>query len=181
MHYNIENKNKTLKIFSYDLANSLLEKGKPPVFLCVGNSKVVDDSLGAIVGTLLKDYYKIKFPILGNFNNPLFGESLTQSLELLITKYFNNTIIVIDASIGNLNNLYNVNLTPHGININCFKSQKIVGDISITSITNVGKFTNLLLLNCEKKKHIFDVANFIACGIYNSLNIYKNTTKINVI
>ncbi len=177
MYYSLKDKNKSLYKFSYDLANMLIENELPPLFLCVGNSKIIDDSLGAIVGTLLKGYYKIENPVLGNHKNPLYGISLKKTLDLLKTKYFNYNIVVIDASIGNLSNLYDISLNPFGINIDCLKSNKFVGNISISSVTFVGKITNSILLNSEKKKCVFDVSNFIACGVYNALKIYKNLTK----
>lgn len=181
MYYSLENKNNSLKNFEYELANMFIENNKPPLFLCVGNSKIVDDSLGAIVGTLLKDYYKINSPVLGNHKHSLFGTSLNHALTLLKTKYYNYNIVVIDASIGSLDNLYNISLNPFGINIDCLKSNKIVGNISISSVTYVGKITNLILLNSEKKKYVFEVANYIACGIYNALKIYKNLTEKEVV
>lgn len=181
MYYCLENKNKSIKNFSFDLANMLIKNNKPPLFLCVGNGKIVDDSLGAIVGTLLKQYYKISYPVIGDFKNSLYGTSLKDSLYLIKTKYYNYNVVVIDASIGSLNNLYNIRLNPFGLNIDCLKSNKYVGDISISSVTYAGKITNLILLNSEKKKYVFKVANFIACGIYNALKIYENLTEKEVV
>lgn len=171
MYYTLFNHEKNNKKFSYDLANMILELEKPPIFLCVGSNKIVDDSLGALTGELLSHYYKIPSKVFGNLTCPQVGNNLQNTLIKIKSEYYNNTIIVVDSSIGKLNNLYDVSLNCCSLNIDCLNSNKIVGDISISSVTYVKGINDLLFQNSEKKKCVFKLANFIASGIYNALNL----------
>lgn len=167
---------KNNKKFSYDLANIFFEMKGLPIFLCVGNDKVVEDSLGAITGQLLKDFYKTEAIIFGDCENPLVGERLKQTLNIISVHHFNKKIVVIDASIGELDYLHQISLNPFGTIIDFFNnnSRKKYGDISITAVTCVKGLNNLLFLPKEKKKIIFNMANFIANGIYNAIKLYHN-------
>lgn len=175
--YNI-NQSSQKREFEYDLANMILKKGKPVVFLCVGSNKIVADSLGALTGELLKKHYHISSPVLGSMTHPIISKNLNTTLNDIKTKYYNHTIIVIDSSVGKFQNLYNVRLNNFGLNVSYQNSNSFVGDISISSVTYSKGINNLLILKSEEKKEVFKVANFIASGIYNSLKIIDKFSKI---
>ena len=171
MIYNIYNDNN--QEFEYDLANMILKKNKPPLFLCVGSNKIVADSLGAITGELLKNHYNIDNIVIGDMTSPIISSNLSSTIEKLNCKYFNHTIIVIDSTIGELKDMYHVKLNNYGLPISYQTNKKFVGDISISSVCYVKGINGLLILNSEEKKFVFETANYIAHRIKLAIDICK--------
>ena len=173
-YYALDLKNN--KKFSYDLANMFFSMKELPVFLCVGNDKIVEDSLGALTGQLLSDFYKTDAIVYGSCKAPLVGERLKQTLNIITVNHFKRKVVVIDSSIGTMEYLHQVSLNPCGTVIDYLNNptKKKYGDISITAVTYVNGLNDLLFLPIEKKKIIFNMANFIANGIYNAVKLYHN-------
>lgn len=179
MRYNLSYK-KIKTEFIYDLANLILKQNKPVLFLCVGSNKIVCDSLGALVGELLQKYYKINEVVIGNMTHPIIYKNLNKTLNYITSKYYNYCIIVIDASIGSLENLYTVKLNNFGLQIAYPLNKKLIGSISISSVTYIKGLNNLILTPTEQQRNIFSVANSIAHSIKMALELCSNVTKISV-
>ena len=173
MFYTLNNYHINSKRFSFDLANMILEYNKPPIFLCVGSNKIVDDSLGALCGELLKNYYKIDAQVFGDLKCPMINNNLKNVLQKIKLDFNKHCVVVIDSSIGRLEHLYDISLNYKGLVINCLQNNKIVGDIGISSVTYLNGINELLLQKTEKKRCVFKVANFVASGIYNALKLCK--------
>lgn len=179
MTYNIDSEKLGIE-FEYDLANMILKKGNPLLFLCLGSNKIVSDSLGALTGELLKNYYHIDATVIGDMHRPIISKNLEPTLQHIKEKYYNHTIIVIDSTIGRLDDMYRMKLNNFGLQVSCLQNQKFLGDISISSVTYVKGINGLLLLNSEEKKYIFKIANYIAHHIKNALQICRRLNQKSV-
>jgi putative sporulation protein YyaC len=179
MIYNLFNNN-IKKEFIYDLSNIIIKKDSPILFLCVGSNKFASDSLGALVGELLKNYYKINEIVIGNMTHPIIAKNLNRTLNLIKEKYSNYRVIVVDASVGTLNNLYNVKLNNFGLQIAHQVNQNLIGDISISCTTYIKGLNGLIITPMEQKRNIFFVANCIAHSIKTALDLCKNIAKISI-
>lgn len=176
MYYNLDSKHSS-KNFSFELANLILESGKSPVFVCIGSNKIVDDSLGAITGELLKKYYKINASVFGMIDSPLVGNNLKQKLQKIKSENMDKLVVVIDACVGRLEHLYDITLNKCSINIDYQNLNLKIGDVSISAITYVKGINSLLLLPIEKKRSVFKCALFIATSIFNALNMVDNLNE----
>lgn len=133
------------------------------LFLCIGDSNIVGDSLGPLIGSFLEEnIYKYKnIKVAGTIENPIRYKDIDK-----IKRERNQHIIVIDSALGNEKNvgklLINDSYLNAGTSINLGK--KIDGDIIIKGI--VGKNYNNERLNyIELKRVKYETINEIASRI----------------
>ncbi|MGX9133275.1 spore protease YyaC [Rummeliibacillus sp. JY-2-4R] len=70
------------------------------VFLCIGTDRYVGDSLGPLVGSMLKDS-GVPFQVYGTLKEPIHAFNLKKVLKDIHKHIKNPVVISIDASIGN--------------------------------------------------------------------------------
>lgn len=136
---------------------------KSILFLCIGDSNIVGDSLGPLIGSFIeknKQKYK-NVKVIGTIENPIRYKDIDK-----IKREKSQHIIVIDSALGNEKNigklLINNSCLNAGTSINLGK--KINGDIIIKGI--VGKNHNNEKLNLvELKKVKYETINEIASRI----------------
>lgn len=156
-----------MKIDVNNIVLKLLEycKNESFVVLCLGTRKVSVDSLGCIVGSLLKNKYKIKNFCYGDYLSNVTSTNVEDVVKLILAKHKNEKIIVVDSAFGfsflmeNIN-VYNHGIVPRGYIERCFSS---VGDISILGILGNKKND---LINFNDKHIIYRMADIIAKAIY---------------
>ena len=105
-------------------------KKERPVFLCIGTTKVLCDSFGPMMGSLLKRYSN--FYVYGSLKREVNGLNFFEVYKFIKKKHKNSKIVVIDnAYIKNAGNikliLKNAGIFPSVIN----NSKNQVGDVSI--------------------------------------------------
>ena len=78
---------------------------KDITFVCIGNSSIIGDSLGPLVGTYLSNIYGF------NNNIKIFG-TLDNNINFFnvfeFDNYKNSYIVLIDSALGNSNNIGNI-------------------------------------------------------------------------
>lgn len=144
--------------FIFHLNRKLKNINKEIVYVCIGSSKIIWDSVGPRVGTLLKnELNNVVGDMKNNFNS--------KKDYLLNYKYLKNKYIVaIDSAFIDKKIKEEVFITNEsmimgaGINKNIGK----IGDLSIKAIINKK--------NIENEKEINSLSEFIANGI-KSLNL----------
>ena len=110
------------------------------LFICIGNSKIIGDSLGPLVGyIILKKKKQIekntKIEVLGTITSPLVYSKIETAIEQ-INKNEYSKIIIIDSALGNKNNIGEVSINTSNINVgkSINKGRLITGDIIIKGI-----------------------------------------------
>lgn len=68
------------------------------IFVCVGTDRIIGDSLGPIVGSLLQD--RIPNKVYGTVENPVHALNVNKIGKTIKEEYKGNTIIAIDACVG---------------------------------------------------------------------------------
>lgn len=69
------------------------------IFLCIGSDRSTGDSLGPIVGTMLKER-KFPFPVYGTLHNPVHALNIKKVLKDIQETYKDPFIFGIDACLG---------------------------------------------------------------------------------
>lgn len=130
------------------------------LFLCVGDSNIIGDSLGPLIGTFIKNNKNIIFPkkkieVIGTMKNPIGYNSLDVYINKNNKiKEKNNTFIIIDSALGSKKHIGKVIIdrsslyAGNGIN----EGKIIKGDVLIRGI--VGKNYNDNMLNSRELKNI---------------------------
>lgn len=126
------------------------EQNKQLIILCIGTDRCTGDSLGPISGDKLKKYNLSNFFVYGTLENPIHAKNLSDYIIKINSTFKNPFIIAVDASLGKISNIGNINLknTPLSPGLALNKDLPKVGDLSLTGIVNIsGNFEFLVLQN----------------------------------
>lgn len=141
--------------------------GDSPVFMCIGTEKVFSDSLGPRVGTLLNSYMRKPMFVYGLCEQNITAENLCHSHDFIKAMHPNSQIIVIDAGVGDENQLGKVQLCDGGILPGAATNKNLpeIGDLGIVGIVAERGMGDFYTLNSAKDKLVGEVAKFIADAI----------------
>lgn len=129
------------------------------LFLCIGNSNIIGDSLGPLIGSFLQSHKKnicnnAKIDVLGTLSDPIGYKNITNSFENKILRKEYSKIVVIDSALGTEKNIGKILINNsklcagNGVNI----GKNLYGDVSIKGI--VGKNHNNIELNILELNNI---------------------------
>ncbi len=113
-----------------------LYKDERPVILCVGSDLVVGDSLGPYVGSELNKILRGKAFVYGTLKSPITAKEIDVIKENLKVLHPHSKIMVIDAAVGNHDEIGYVKITDCGIKpgLGVNKDLPLIGDVSIIAI-----------------------------------------------
>ncbi|HEX3032946.1 MAG TPA: spore protease YyaC [Bacillota bacterium] len=157
--------------------NILLNRGKEVVVVCVGTDRSAGDSLGPLVGTLIKELIPSSC-IYGTLSDPVHATNLAEKMNYINSKHPGAFILAIDACLGNLDRVghivfKNQPLIP-GAGVK--KELQPVGDACITGIVNVGGFLEFFALQNTRLWTTYSLAKIIS-GIVGQVLIRKATIE----
>lgn len=165
------------------LCNSLGEilKERYPVFICIGSDLVLGDSLGPLVGTLLKKKYSNAL-IYGTLNYPITAKEISYAKEYISKAHPNSLIIAIDAAIGEEDDIGLIKIRDRGIKpgLGVDKDLEEIGDISIISIVASKSQNHINLYNLTRLNLVYKVAETISNGIDLYLKQIDNMRLFNI-
>jgi putative sporulation protein YyaC len=175
---------------SLGIYNSLLEFNPThshPFFICIGSDLVMGDSLGPLVGTLLKKR-GVRSYVYGTLNFPITAKEVEYARTYLKQMHPSSISIAIDAAVGSsddvgLIKVINKGLKP-GLGVN--KNLGIIGDVSIIGIVAKSSFNNRELFNLTRLNLVYKMAEIIADGIeqyikhLSSSNYKLSSTNYNI-
>lgn len=154
-----------------------------PIIICVGTDLVIGDSLGPLVGTLLKTKCKNNY-VYGTLDFPITAKEISCVKKHLKKLHPNGAIIVIDAAVGDINDVGLIRVLNNGLMPGLGVNKKLgkLGDISILGIVAQKTKKNEHLFNFTRLNFIYKMAEIISNGIVEYINLYNtNTDKDNVI
>ena len=122
------------------------------VFFCIGTDRVIGDSLGPIIGSLLIDKFGSEVVYGDLFNNVTY-ENIISTLDKINSKYENPYIVAVDAALSSSENIGKI-FVDDGINFGDSLGKEIdkVGDLGIKVV--VGKDYNNPNLNFNVLQNI---------------------------
>lgn len=172
--------------FIYDFSNTICNLTENKIysniiFLCVGTDKMLADAFGPIVGNKLKRLFEGKnnIDIVGNLGNTVCDSNIEEVLEEIKRGYINPFIVAVDSALScNEENVGKIVVGEGGIVLGkgLGKEKFHVGDMNIKGVVakdmeNVKQ--NLLNLRNINLGFVIDMADIVADGIYNSIEIQE--------
>ena len=168
-------------IFINDFSKYLYEERKKyfeTVFLCIGTDRIIGDSLGPIVGTMLQEklekYNFFNITIYGTLQENICYTNIQDILKVINKNHKNACIIVVDAALSHEDNIGKIFVSKEKMILGKgLSKQKIeVGDISIKAV--VGKNYKLSKYNFSSLQNIslnvvIRLAQLISDGIYETI------------
>jgi putative sporulation protein YyaC len=139
--------------------------------ICIGTDRSTGDSLGPLVGTLLKkrntkghDDELIQTMLIA-------FDSTQHTLHTIERQHSNPFVVAIDACLGQHASIGTIQIghgpMKPGAGVN--KDLPPVGDIHITGIVNVGGFMEFMVLQNTRLSLVMDMAETISTSLYRSL------------
>ncbi len=137
------------------------------VFMCIGTQKVIADSLGPRVGQILNENMKTPLFVYGLDSLNITAENLVDSYNFIKQMHPDEQIMVIDAGVGEDEQVGEVQLVNNGIAPGAAtdKNLPMVGDISIVGIVAEKTLNDFYVTSEDKACLVNKLANFIADSI----------------
>lgn len=150
----------------YYLLEETRKSNQEIVLLCIGTDRVTGDSLGPLVGHLLRSSSN-NFNIYGTLENPVHAVNLTETLDTIYQLYEHPYIIAIDASLGTKEHIGYVTLKQGALKPGQGISKELpeIGDISITGIVNLSGHPGSFLLQNTRLNIVMKMVECITLGI----------------
>lgn len=167
---------------SLGIANALEEineKKDLPVIVCVGSDLVLGDSLGPLVGTLLKNR-NIRAYIYGTLNMPITAKEVEYAHKYLHQMHPNSISIAVDAAVGEENDVGLIKVINKGLKpgLGVGKILNVIGDVSIVGVVAPRSVKNYNLYNLTRLNLVYRLAEKIANGIERYLLSYDKSFNV---
>lgn len=148
-----------------------------PVILCIGTDRIIGDSLGPLVGSILKKKYTeaqnscstLHHPahtlnVYGTLHHPAHALNLPDINAEIKKKHPNSPVIAVDASLGSYKHIGSVFVRPGSISPGSGVQKNLPpsGDIAITGIVNEESSHPYLALQTARLSTVADMAERIA-------------------
>lgn len=150
----------------------IIPSDKKTLAVCIGSDLVLGDSLGPLVGTILKKKNSDLY-VYGTLNNPVTAKDVDVVRKNVKIMHPNTICIAIDASIGDVDDVgiikvINKGLKP-GLGVN--KNLGVIGDVSIIGVVASKSLQNYNLYNLTRLNLVYKMAEQIADGIIDFINV----------
>ena len=141
---------------------------RPPVVVCIGSDLAIGDSLGPIVGSMLK--YKtqgLNVFLYGTLAAPVTAKEIGYMRTFLKETHKNSQIVAIDAAVGNAGDIGLIKLSSSPLLPGAGANKRLgaIGDISIMGIVAEKSVANYGLLNTTRLNLVYTMSEIIADGV----------------
>lgn len=178
------------KVYSFNSFNNFAEDGisdalknfninnNKPIIICVGSDLVLGDSLGPLVGTLLKKKNVRSF-VYGTLNFPITAKEVEYARTYLKQMHPDSISIAIDAAVGSDDDVGLIRVLNKGLKPGLGVDKKLgtVGDLSIVGVVAAKSVSNHNLFNLTRLNLVYKMAERIAGGIEKYITKMITDTK----
>ena len=152
--------------YLYDKLKNIFIENRPIIFLCIGTDRAIGDSLGPLVGTMLKNS-NYKYPVYGTLDKPIHALNIYESLDMIKKKHPNGNFLAIDACLGAKGNIGNLQIRKGPILPGKGVGKKLpeIGNYSIVGIVDKVDENNKFSFNNVRLSFILELAEIVALSI----------------
>ena len=155
------------------------------LFVCIGNGKIIGDSLGPLIGTVLEKNKRliqnnVKIDVIGTFENPILYYNVEEFIKNIDSQDYSE-IVIIDSALGSKENIGKVLITPAeiliGVGVN--RGRMVKGDIILKGVVGINYNNisrNLIELESVEAKQVENIASKMLDIIYSI--IFRKTERI---
>lgn len=180
--------------YSFNLYNSLASDGAyaalkkilkkssaPPVVLCIGSDLSVGDSLGPLVGTMLKSRLKkLNVYVYGTLSKPITAHEVRYINNFLSNTHPDSTVIAVDAAVGNAADVGLIKISEKALKpgSGAQKNLNRVGDAAIMGIVAEKSLFNYALFSATRLNMVYRMAKIISDGIYDYFSDFLSSNDL---
>ena len=149
------------------LAKQLAGKLAGAIVLCIGTEKVVADSIGPRVGSLLNENMPQPIFVYGMQGANIHAQNIAKAVEIIKQLHPNRPLLVVDAAVGENSQLGHVQISNGGIFPGAATNKNLprVGDLSIIGIVAEKGMADFYTTSQQKNQLVAQVAQCIAGAI----------------
>ncbi len=157
------------------------QKPPAPVVVCVGSDLAIGDSLGPIVGSMLK--YKtqgLNAFLYGTLASPVTAKEMKYMRRFLKETHGNSQIIAVDAAVGEKGDIGLMRLSDKPLfpGVGAGKQLGAVGDVSVMGIVAEKSLANYGLLNSTRLNLVYSMAEILSSALATLLwNLGENCAE----
>lgn len=177
--YNVSMFNKFAPDNICQALSSIIDTNLSPMFICIGSDLVLGDSLGPLIGTLLKKK-NISAYTYGTLNMPITAKEIEYAKTYLKLMHPNSISIAIDAAVGSPDDIGLIKIIKEGLKpgLGVDKNLGTIGDLSIIGVVASKSIKNYNLYNLTRLNLVYKMAEKIADGIEMFIKRKYNVTNI---
>lgn len=141
---------------------------KPPVVVCIGSDLAIGDSLGPIVGSMLK--YKTQglgVYVYGTLASPITAKEIKYIRTFLKETHAGSQIVAVDAAVGAEGDIGLLKLADAPLSPGAGANKKLgfIGDISIMGIVAEKSVANYGLFNTTRLNLVYSMSEIVSDAI----------------
>ncbi|MBE7090498.1 MAG: spore protease YyaC [Clostridiales bacterium] len=150
---------------------SRLLQGKAPVILCIGSDAVIGDSLSPMIGSFLKEFYRLPAYIYGELAHPVTAKELPLITQMLKKLHPTAPVIAIDACVGSVEEIGLIKLKQGGVypGKGVGKHLSAVGDIALMGVVAPRGENAFQMLEVTRLRLVYRMAEKMASAIYGAV------------
>ena len=141
---------------------------KLPVVVCIGSDLAIGDSLGPVVGSMLKFKTQgLATFLYGTLSAPITAKEIKYIRTFLRETHRGAPVIAVDAAVGDAGDigLIKINDTPLLPGAGANKQLGAIGDITVMGIVTEKSVANYGLLNTTRLNLVYSMAEIISDGL----------------
>ncbi|MCB2354813.1 spore protease YyaC [Clostridium estertheticum] len=165
----------------YTISNFLKDYiDKNTLVVCIGTDRCIGDCLGPLVGTFLKNSC-FPLPVYGTIDNPIHALNIDSKLSEINAKHPNCTIIGVDACLGDIANIGEIQARNYPIHPGkgVGKNLPKVGNVSLVGIVDSSNDSELFTNRNIRLSLVMEIANVLSRSLIHSYYLYSLTTDQN--
>ncbi len=166
---------KTMQLAGFKNKNSIVNE-RPIIVMCIGTDRSTGDSLGPLVGDMLRKYKTPSVHIYGTLESPVHARNLEETLSKALSLHSDAYIVAVDASLGTVDHVgcISVGVGPIKPGAGLKKDLPPVGNMHITGVVNNGGFMDFLVLQSTRLSVVMKMADIISRSIHMVINEYSS-------
>ncbi|AEH49746.1 spore protease YyaC [Parageobacillus thermoglucosidasius] len=140
---------------------------QPAAIVCIGTDRSTGDSLGPLVGTMLKEKHLSHFHVYGTLEEPIHAVNLEEKITAIRAIHHDALMIAIDACLGRFKSVGAITVAKGPVRPGAGVNKQLppVGDLHITGVVNVSGFMEFFVLQNTRLHLVMNMAKAIANGI----------------
>ena len=125
------------------------------VFLCIGTTKIIGDSIGPKVGDKLKEE-DVDAYVYGNTLRQVTAINVDDYVNMIRARHSGDLVVVIDSALGKLSDIGSIKVTKNGIKPGgAFnKGKERIGDVGILAVVGDADSDRMTELKTRDEKFI---------------------------
>ncbi len=150
------------------LVKDKLDGANQIVVVCFGTMAISGDSLGPMVGTLLKDEFSLPAFIYGTQQKSVNGKNMSEWLDFVKSVHKGATFIAVDASLGQKDRVGQIQIRQDGVCPAAVQGKRMrFGDIGVLGVVSKNDGDALMQLMAVSQLYVQELAHKVALCVKN--------------